>query len=218
MAAGTVRLYPDSTGKIIDTNELTVSANTVERQNVSIADPTNAAGIGAVVVAGSDPGAVYGQLVTQRPRTKSKIRNLNATVVAVKASAGVLYAVQILNTTGAACYVQIFDKAAGSVVLNTDTPDLEYLVALGAQLLVPLGDGANFTTAISIASTTTEQGLTGSASGVMVFRHDGPCILANDAAAQIFGSTKEQLLTQNFQALRPWQESGWSGHQPRSVV
>ncbi len=168
MSAGTVRLYPDSTGKIIDTNELTVGSNTVERQNVSVADPTNALGIGAVVVAGSDPGAAYGQLVTQRPATKAKLRNLAATVQAVKAAAGILYAIEIINGTAAACYVQIFDKAAGSVVLGTDTPDWEYLVGIGAQVIQHLGTGLNFTTAIAIASTTTEGGLTGSASGVQV--------------------------------------------------
>jgi len=43
VAAGTVQVPPDSTGKILDTSELTVGANTVERENVVNADPTDGA-------------------------------------------------------------------------------------------------------------------------------------------------------------------------------
>ncbi len=43
--SGVVQLPPDSTGKKVDTRELTVGANTVERQVMVIADPTVAAGL-----------------------------------------------------------------------------------------------------------------------------------------------------------------------------
>jgi hypothetical protein len=48
MADGTVQVPPDGTGKKIDTSELTVGGNTVERQRVVIADSTNAANFATV--------------------------------------------------------------------------------------------------------------------------------------------------------------------------
>lgn len=170
MADGTVRLYPDSTGKIIDTSELTVGANTVERQRVAIADPANATGVANVGTPGVDPGgSAQGLIVVKRPGQKGKFRNLAATVQAVKASAGTLYGILVINTSGATCYVQVFDLATGGVTLGTTTPDLEFLLATASVQFFALGEnGIAFGTAISIASTTTEGGLTGSAAGVQV--------------------------------------------------
>lgn len=54
MADGIVQVAPDSTGKIIDTSELTVGANTVERQRIVIASPTNASALVEVGNPGSD--------------------------------------------------------------------------------------------------------------------------------------------------------------------
>jgi hypothetical protein len=48
MADGIVQVAPDSTGKKVDTSELTVSAQTVERQRVVLADTAAAAGVAAV--------------------------------------------------------------------------------------------------------------------------------------------------------------------------
>jgi hypothetical protein len=48
MADGIIQLPLDSTGKKLDTSELTVGANTVERQRVVVADPTTAANFQAV--------------------------------------------------------------------------------------------------------------------------------------------------------------------------
>jgi hypothetical protein len=63
MTAGVVQVQPDSTGKKIDTNELTVGANTVERQNISISDPTSATQIAAV--ASSSPAGTESGLITR---------------------------------------------------------------------------------------------------------------------------------------------------------
>lgn len=60
---GSVQVPPDSTGKIIDTNELTRAAATVERQNVSIADGETAAAIAEVISA----GGVYAFRVVRQP-------------------------------------------------------------------------------------------------------------------------------------------------------
>jgi PAS domain S-box-containing protein len=45
-------------------------------------------------------------------------------------------------------------------------------------------------------------------SGVMVFRADGTCILANEAAVAIKGGSPEQIRTSNFRDIPSWQESG----------
>ena len=49
MADGVVGLQPDSTGKKVDTSELIVGTNTVERQRINIADASNPLGLTAVV-------------------------------------------------------------------------------------------------------------------------------------------------------------------------
>jgi len=50
--------------------------------------------------------------------------------------------------------------------------------------------------------------LSASAIGIAAYRRDGRCILANPAFAKIVGGTGEQLLAQDFNALRSWRESG----------
>ena len=94
-------------------------------------------------------------------------RNLG-TVVAVKAGAGNLAGLQIINTQATlAAYVQVFDAATGSVVLGTTVPVLEILVPAASSVSATLPpEGVNFATAISIASTTAEFGNTASAAGV----------------------------------------------------
>lgn len=176
MADGFIRLPDDAAnlGKYLDTSPVTVGGNSAHRQRMNLADPATATSLQAVKAA-STPAALVDcaavvALSPSSPVTLKKLRDVAATVVAIKASPGVLFGLQILNTTGAAAYVQIFDVATGGVTLATTTPDMEFLVPTGAELIVPLPDrGVNFATAISIASTTTEKGLTGSAAGVQVF-------------------------------------------------
>lgn len=49
MADGYLQVYPDSTGKRVDTSELTVNALTAQRQRMVLADNTGAANLAAVV-------------------------------------------------------------------------------------------------------------------------------------------------------------------------
>ncbi|MDP3176537.1 MAG: PAS domain-containing protein [Spirochaetaceae bacterium] len=44
--------------------------------------------------------------------------------------------------------------------------------------------------------------------GIATFDASGQCLSANGAAARIQGATLEQLLSQNFMALGPWEASG----------
>lgn len=66
MSDGYIQVQPDSTGKKVDNSELTVGANTVERQRIVLADSADAAGL--AVVGRSDPGSKdYGVSIRQVP-------------------------------------------------------------------------------------------------------------------------------------------------------
>jgi hypothetical protein len=175
MADANVRLVSDAanTGKYVDVSELTVGATTVERQRVNLADPTSATAIMAVKAASTaaaltDPAAVV-SLSPNSPVTRAKFRDLDdAPQAAIKASAGVLFGVQVINTTGASAYLQIFNAAA-DVTLGTEEPVMEFLVEAGKMVTWWADRGVAFATGIRAASTTTEKGSTGSAAGVMLF-------------------------------------------------
>ena len=66
MADQYLQVAPDGSGKKIDTSELTVSANVVERQRVNLSDPTDAAGLVAVK-ASAVTGSEYGLVVRAIP-------------------------------------------------------------------------------------------------------------------------------------------------------
>lgn len=64
MTDGIIQIAPDSTGKKVDTSELTVGANTVERQRTVIADDATAAAVAKVQA--TQPGSSdYGLTVRQ---------------------------------------------------------------------------------------------------------------------------------------------------------
>lgn len=47
------------------------------------------------------------------------------------------------------------------------------------------------------------------ANGLLLYREDGQCILANEAAAEIIGATVDQLLQQNFHQIQSWRNGGF---------
>lgn len=102
--------------------------------------------------------------------SKLKARNLGATLVSVKASPASFYGLQVLNLSGAAAYIQLFDALAASVTLGTTTPDLEFSVGSAQALNLWFGEpGVSFASGIVIAATTMEAGAVGSANGVTAF-------------------------------------------------
>ena len=178
MADQIVKLVDDAAnaGQKVDCATLTVGANTVVRQRICVSDPTTAAAV-AKVTTDSSPLALTdsGLVVALSPNSsvvKYKARDVSGTVLAVKASAGVLYGIQVINDQASlTAYLQIFDLAAGSVVLGTTDPDLEFRIKASNMLeFVGLAQlGVRFSSAISIAVTTLEKGSVGSAAGVQVF-------------------------------------------------
>ncbi len=94
MADGLIQTPPDSTGKKVDTSELTVGVNTVERQRMVIADDLNAAALGKVVNV-NPAGTEYGSVVRNIPSgtqpvsgtvTANAGTNLNTSVLLLDAT------------------------------------------------------------------------------------------------------------------------------------
>lgn len=93
---------------------------------------------------------------------------LTNTVVSVKASGPAsLFGISFVNSGVSAAYVQIFDAAPGSVVLGTTAPKLAFWVPAGGAWEEKWADlGVSFSTAISVAATSTATGSAAPAAGV----------------------------------------------------
>lgn len=143
MANAYVQIPVDDLGKKVDTSELTVGANTVERQRMNIADPTSDVGIASVTAANGlavDVTRVAGNVAV----TSAGLTNIDVALstrtkpadqqhVLLDANSGVdigkLTANQSTNLTqivGTAADVNSGTKSAGTlrVVLATDQPAL----------------------------------------------------------------------------------------------
>ena len=94
--------------------------------------------------------------------------NVTNTVVSVDANPRQVTWYYIYNNNSSACYLQVFDAGTGSVTLGNTAPTL--------SLGIPALGGANssvpvvipFTTAVSIAATTTRSGSSQCANGLDV--------------------------------------------------
>lgn len=76
MADGIIQLPEDGTGKKRDASELTVGGNTVERERLVIADPTNAAGLTKVIntnPAGTEYASIIRPVIPQRTGARNPI-------------------------------------------------------------------------------------------------------------------------------------------------
>lgn len=101
--------------------------------------------------------------------TKYRNTALSNTATAVKASAGGLYYIHVYNSNTTDCFLQIYDAAAGSVTVGTTTPDMTLCVPAGGVLDTPMdGSALGFSTAITIAATTTITGGTAPSTGFLV--------------------------------------------------
>lgn len=86
--------------------------------------------------------------------------------------------VQVTNAQATPAFVQVFDAPAANataVRLGTMTPTSEYLIAGNTTQSITLpAVGQNYANGIVVASTTGENGTTGSAAGVMIYVQSVP--------------------------------------------
>lgn len=92
--------------------------------------------------------------------------DLDETAVAVKGSAGTLYAIHAINMTAAPIYLQLFNVAQGSVTVGTTTPTVQFVIpgnadSDGAGFTISIPQGIAFGTAITAAASTDNEGNTG---------------------------------------------------------
>lgn len=112
MADGVVQVAPDSTGKKVDTAEITVGANTVERQRIVIADNATAANVAAVTAANALK--VDGSAVTQPVSQTNGIPDLAGSLTAL-GSAGATAVLAVAGYQGASMSIGT-GTLAGTVV------------------------------------------------------------------------------------------------------
>jgi hypothetical protein len=86
--------------------------------------------------------------------------SIGATKTAIKASAGQIYGYHIGNSNTSAIYVQIFNVASGGITLGTTAPDMSLFVPASGGAVFSTDVGIAFSTAITIAVTTTRAGST----------------------------------------------------------
>lgn len=89
--------------------------------------------------------------------------DLDETAVVVKSGAGQVYAISAFNSTNAPLFLQLFNVAQGSVNVGTTTPTEQYIIpgnadSDGAGFTQTFPHGVEFTTAITAACTTNNEG------------------------------------------------------------
>ena len=88
----------------------------------------------------------------------------------MKAGAGSLVSLNVVNFSGNAIFLQVFDATTANVTLATTSPDDEMYLANGASAALPLpSKGLPCVNAITIAATTAEKGNISPGNGVQAF-------------------------------------------------
>ena len=160
MADGYIQVPPDSTGKKIDTAELTVGANTVERHRVVISDSTAATGFATVTSSGGILVTVASGIVVESTTQAYSVfmtvtSSAGVQSTSIKASAGILKGYSIFNTNAAARFFKFYNTASTPAV-GTDTPVITLILpgsTAGAGAVQTLDKGVNFATGIAMAVT-----------------------------------------------------------------
>lgn len=166
-----------ASNKKVDTSELTVGANTVERQRIVIADDAVAAN---KLIINSD-GSLNVQSEANTAGGTSTFSALGGTGNALLTNAAIqvaggahsLYGVAFWNPNTVDVWVQIFDVLHASVTLGTTVPKMSIRVPAGNGIQAGsweekfLGESkVAFATEISAAATTTATGNTAPTTGV----------------------------------------------------
>lgn len=140
-------------------NTICTDANGNTMQCVQVID--GSAGSNKQTVGSGGDAHVSQVLLTGNGWTAKLLNALSTTVTSVKSSAGELGLMQCYNPNTSQVYIQVFNVASGSVTLGTTTPLLSIPIGPSATggFAMP-NPGMNFSTAISVAATTTATGST----------------------------------------------------------
>lgn len=92
---------------------------------------------------------------------------LSNTAVAVKAGSGRVYGYHFYNPNTSDAFVQFYNVAQGSVTVGTTTPDITLWIPSGGALDTFLNIPISFSTAITIAATTTVTGGSAPSTGLL---------------------------------------------------
>lgn len=153
MADQIIQVPPNSTGLKVDCSELTVGANTVERQRIVLADPATAeafAGVQDTATVGTEYGIVVRE--SQRSSVYHAVAAASTNAASVKATAGQVYAWHIFNNAAYPVYVKLFNLAAAPTV-GTSVPTQTIGVQAGTAVNGVSPVGVYYNTGIAIAIT-----------------------------------------------------------------
>ena len=144
--------------------ELLVSLSNAGTAVPTVAASTaNAATNAALSVALSPNSPMPATTSASQACTNINVNAVGATVTAVKASAGNLFGMSMVNNNAATVFVEFWNVATGSVTLGTTVPTCVFAIAASGVLNIPPGAMAllNSATAISFAAVTAYNGSTG---------------------------------------------------------
>lgn len=123
-----------------------------------------------ILTIGQSNTAYLAALATIAPRTSGGHSvypaSLGNTVTSIKGSAGQVYGYDLHNPNAAISYVQFFNAATGSVTLGTTAPFMSVGIPANSRAALEIPAGVAFSTAISVAATTTRTGSTAPSSPV----------------------------------------------------
>lgn len=123
--------------------------------------PGNTANTTPWLVTGSASSSVGGL-------TQHKTDALVATATSVKASAGQVYGYHISNQSSADAYLHFYNIASGSVTVGSSTRTRTIFIPQGGVIDSAFAFGLTFSTAITIAATTTITGSSAPSVGLLV--------------------------------------------------
>ena len=173
MADGLVQVGPDSTGKKVDTSELTVGANTVERQRIVMADPTTAAAL--ATVRNSEPVdtdyALVVRSILQQKVTYTAVYRLAARPYAISKvfTAGSRFQFATIHHAATAvkmakikrCEIALESSSVAGIIV-ADLKRITTAPATGNPAITPSpadpGDAAAETTCLSLPTTAATEG------------------------------------------------------------
>jgi len=159
MPANYVQVSPQSTGLKVDTSELTVGANTVERQNLCVADPTTAANIANVVAKGTQANYAVGtQDLKDSGRISVNLSNAGVAATTTETLVTLTIAKSGLAATSASSYTVTSGKTLRIQmfgIMSSNTSPVAYVLNLRGNTSGTVTTSSNLLAALGGIATST---------------------------------------------------------------